>query len=192
MPALRPAAARAAAALALAAVPLAGCASTASGGASSPAASSASSSAPATGGPTASASATFDGVTVTGPLDRAPVFTIGDQTQTTSSLQVSDVVVGTGATASATSVVTVQYAARSAKTKRPFDSSWDRGTAFTYDPAKIAFKAFTEGVPGMKAGGRRIVVVPGALAFGPTPPASTGLGPDETLVYVVDLVRVGS
>ena len=192
MPAPRPAV-RAAALLAAAIVPLAGCASTASSATPTTAAPGTGAATSGSAGPTAVApSATFDGVTVTGPLGSAPVFTIGDTTMNTSSLQVSDVVVGTGAEATATSVVTVQYAGRSAKTKRPVDSSWDRGKPFTYDPSKIAFKAFTEGVPGMKVGGRRIVVVPGALAFGPTPPASTGLGPNETLVYVIDLVKVGS
>jgi peptidylprolyl isomerase len=100
------------------------------------------------------------------------------------------VILGSGAAASATDKVTVRYIARSAKTKRTFDSSWARGKDFSYDPAKIAFKGFTEGVPGMKVGGRRIVIVPGPLAYGSTPPPSLGLGPNETLVFVIDLVSI--
>lgn len=131
-------------------------------------------------------------MTVTGELHTAPVVLIGDSTQQTSSLQYKDLVVGTGPAATATDPVTVDYVAKSAKTKRPVDSSYDRGAPFSYDPAKIAFKAFREGVPGMKVGGRRLVIVPGSLAYGATPPASTGLGPNETLVFVIDLVSIDS
>ena len=144
-------------------------------------------------GPSASISGTqFDGVSVSGALGSPPELLVGDDTQQTSNLQYKDVVVGTGATATATSKVTVNYVAKSAKTKRPYDSSWDRGKAFSYDPTKITFKAFTEGVPGMKVGGRRIVVVPGPLAYGANPPSWSGLGPNETLVFVIDLVSVDS
>ena len=141
----------------------------------------------------ASPSATaFNGVLVTGAMGSEPSFTMGDITQGTSSLQFQDIVVGTGPAAIATDKVTVQYLARSAKTKKPFDSSWARGKPFSYDPAKVGFKAFTEGVPGMKVGGRRIVVVPGPLAYGANPPSWSGLGPNETLVFVIDLVSVDS
>ena len=46
-----------------------------------------------------------------------------------------------------------------------------------------------EGVKGMKVGGRRQLVIPPDLAYGPqgSPPA---IGPNETLVFVVDLVSV--
>jgi peptidylprolyl isomerase len=139
----------------------------------------------------ASASATaFHGVLVTGAMGSEPSFTMGDVTQGTSSLQIQDIVVGTGPAATATDKVTVQYLARSAKTKKPFDSSWARGKPFSYDPAKVGFKAFTEGVPGMKVGGRRLVIVPGPLAYGPTPPPSLHLGANETLVFVIDLVSI--
>jgi len=140
-----------------------------------------------TSNPSASA---FNGVLVSGALGSEPTFTIGDTTQGTSSLQIQDVVVGTGPAATPADKVTVQYVARSAKTKKPFDSSWERGKTYSYDPTTIAFKAFTEGVPGMKVGGRRLVIVPGPLAYGPTPPPSLRLGANETLVFVIDLVSI--
>lgn len=125
-------------------------------------------------------------------MGERPTVTIGDSTQETASIQVDDVVAGKGPAATAADKVTVEYVGRSAKTKRTFDSSWERGSAFSYDPARIAFKAFTEGVPGMRVGGRRIVVVPASLAFGASPPASTGLGANETLVFVIDLISIDS
>jgi peptidylprolyl isomerase len=149
----------------------------------------ASSSSPTSASATPSATP-FNGVSVAGALGTAPTFTIADTTQGTSSLQIQDIVIGTGPAATPTDKVTVQYVARSAKTKKTFDSSWARGKPYSYDPKAIAFKAFTEGVPGMKTGGRRLVIVPGPLAYGPTPPPSLRLGANETLVFVIDLVSI--
>ena len=136
-------------------------------------------------------STSFRGVTVSGATGQEPVVLIGDETETTSSIQVQDVVAGSGPVATASTKVAVQYVARGAKTKKTFDSSWDRGEPFAYDPGSVTFSAFVDGVPGMRVGGRRIVIVPGALAFGATPPPNTGLRPDETVVFVIDLLQVG-
>jgi peptidylprolyl isomerase len=133
----------------------------------------------------------FAGVSVSGSTQEKPTFLIGDETQSTASFTVYDVVEGSGTQATKTDKVTVNYVGRSAKTKRQFDSSWDRGTPYVADLPKLTFAAFTQGVPGMRPGGRRLVVVPGPLAFGATPPQGSGLGPNETLVYVIDLVSVG-
>ncbi len=141
--------------------------------------------------PSASPSVTpFNGVSVAGTLGTEPTFTIADTTQGTSSIQIQDIVVGTGPATTPTDKVTVRYTARSARTKKPFDSSWGRDKDYSYDPKAISFKAFTEGVPGMKVGGRRLVIVPGPLAYGPTPPPSLRLGANETLVFVIDLVSI--
>jgi len=134
--------------------------------------------------------ARFDGVTVSGPVGSPPLFTIGDDTQATVSLLTYDVVTGVGPAVTKASKVSVHYVGRSATSKRQFDSSWDRGKPFDYVPSDVTFAAFSEGVLGMRAGGRRLVVVPGKLAFGATPPTSSDLGPDETLVFVIDLMSV--
>jgi FKBP-type peptidyl-prolyl cis-trans isomerase len=42
----------------------------------------------------------------------------------------------------------------------------------------------------MKVGGSRLLVIPGALAYGPNPPGGSGIGPDETLVFVVELTAI--
>jgi peptidylprolyl isomerase len=167
---------------------LAGCSASSRTSANSPSISSsgsASSGASVISGP---GTLSYDGVTVKGDVGREPAFLIGDETQQTSSIQVRDVVVGTGAAATATGKVTVDYAARGARSKRTFDSSWLRGKPFSFVPSKIAFKAFSSGVPGMRVGGRRLVIVPGPLAFGGSPPSGSGLAANETVVFVIDLV----
>ena len=47
-----------------------------------------------------------------------------------------------------------------------------------------------EGLLGMKVGGRRLLVIPGSMGYGATPPQGSGILPNETLVFVVDLTAV--
>ena len=105
-------------------------------------------------------------------------------------LVVKDIKEGTGAEAKAGSNVTVQYVGTSFKNGRQFDASWDRGEPFSFQlGAGSVIPGWDQGVQGMKVGGRRQLVIPPDLAYGPqgSPPA---IGPNETLVFVVDLVSV--
>lgn len=106
-------------------------------------------------------------------------------------LQVKDLKVGTGAEAEAGQQVEVHYVGVAYSDKKQFDASWDRGEPFTFPlGAGRVIKGWDQGVAGMKVGGRRQLVIPPALAYGPEgrPPV---IGPNETLVFVVDLVSVG-
>ena len=94
------------------------------------------------------------------------------------------------AEATAGSNVTVQYVGTSFKNGRQFDASWDRGEPFSFQlGAGSVIPGWDQGVQGMKVGGRRQLVIPPDLAYGPqgSPPA---IGPNETLVFVIDLVSV--
>ena len=107
-------------------------------------------------------------------------------------LEKKDLIVGKGAEATAGKKVTVQYVGVAFSTKKQFDASWDTGRPFPFTlGAGDVIKGWDEGVPGMKVGGRRQLVIPPDLAYGPNgyPPV---IGPNETLVFVVDLVSVGS
>lgn len=107
-------------------------------------------------------------------------------------LVVKDITVGTGAEAKAGQQVTMQYVGVAYSTKQEFDASWDRGEPLGPFPlgAGKVIKGWDQGIPGMKVGGRRELTIPPDLAYGPGgfPPV---IGPDETLVFVVDLVAVG-
>jgi peptidylprolyl isomerase len=105
-------------------------------------------------------------------------------------LQKQDLVVGTGAEAVAGKNVSVQYVGVHYTTGKQFDASWDRGEPFSFAlGAGNVIKGWDQGVPGMKVGGRRQLVIPPDLAYGPNgfPP---DIGPNETLVFVVDLLSV--
>jgi peptidylprolyl isomerase len=105
-------------------------------------------------------------------------------------LQKTDLIVGKGAEAVAGKKVTVQYVGVSFATKKQFDASWDRGEPFSFVLGQgRVIQGWDEGVPGMKVGGRRQLVIPAELAYGASgsPPV---IGPNETLVFVVDLLSV--
>jgi FKBP-type peptidyl-prolyl cis-trans isomerase len=105
-------------------------------------------------------------------------------------LEKKDIKVGSGDEALAGQTVTVHYVGVSYSTKKQFDASWDGGSPFTFPlGAGRVIPGWDQGVPGMKVGGRRQLVIPPDLAYGPEgyPPA---IAPNETLVFVVDLVSV--
>jgi peptidylprolyl isomerase len=107
-----------------------------------------------------------------------------------SGLQVEDLVEGDGREATAGTTCTMQYVGHSWSTGRQFDASWDRGEPFTFRlGAGMVIGGWDEGVAGMKVGGRRRLTIPPELGYGARG-AGGAIGPNETLVFVVDLLRV--
>ena len=105
-------------------------------------------------------------------------------------LEKTDLIVGTGAEAVAGKNIGVQYVGVSQKTKKQFDASWDRGQPFSFVLGQgNVIPGWDQGVPGMKVGGRRKLVIPAGLAYG-AQGAGDAIGPNEALVFVVDLVAV--
>jgi peptidylprolyl isomerase len=105
-------------------------------------------------------------------------------------LELEDIVVGEGDEASAGQIVEVHYVGVSWQTGKQFDASWDRGDTFKFGLGKgQVIPGWDKGVAGMKVGGRRRITIPPDLAYGKRG-AGGVIGPDETLVFVVDLVGV--
>jgi peptidylprolyl isomerase len=105
-------------------------------------------------------------------------------------LEIDELEKGTGAEAKAGDEVTVQYVGVNYKNGKEFDASWDRGEPFTFQlGAGMVIPGWDQGVEGMKVGGRRELIIPPELAYGPegSPPA---IGPNETLIFVIDLLAV--
>lgn len=108
-----------------------------------------------------------------------------------SDLLIEDLEVGTGAEAVAGKNVSVHYVGVSWSSGEQFDASWDRAEEFEFRlGAGQVIPGWDQGVAGMQEGGRRRLTIPPQLAYG-----SRGAGgvikPNETLVFVVDLVAVG-
>jgi peptidylprolyl isomerase len=103
-------------------------------------------------------------------------------------LKVKDIVKGKGPGAKAGDQMTVQYVGVTFSTGEQFDASWDSGQPFSFQlGGGQVIPGWDRGLKGMRKGGRRQLTIPPRLAYGAqgSPPA---IGPNETLVFVVDLV----
>ena len=114
------------------------------------------------------------------PTDQAPSY----------QLEIDDLDVGDGEEAAAGHTVEVHYVGVSWNTGQQFDASWDRGSTFKFGLGKgQVIRGWDQGVAGMKVGGRRRITIPPDLGYGARG-AGGVIGPNETLVFVVDLVGV--
>jgi peptidylprolyl isomerase len=119
-----------------------------------------------------------------------PEVTVASDQAPSYQLEIEDVEVGEGDEAVAGHVVEVHYVGVSWKTGQQFDASWDRGNTFKFTLGKgQVIAGWDQGVSGMKVGGRRRITIPPMLAYGKRG-AGRAIGPDETLVFVVDLLGV--
>jgi peptidylprolyl isomerase len=102
----------------------------------------------------------------------------------------NDLIPGIGNVAKSGDEVTVQYVGAGFKTGKEFDASWDRGEPFTFTlGAKEVIPGWDQGIVGMKENSRRELIIPPNLAYGAAG-APPKIGPNETLVFLVDLVSV--
>ena len=102
-------------------------------------------------------------------------------------LVITDLVEGTGAEAKPGDTVDVHYVGVEFETGEQFDASWDRGESISFPLAGL-IAGWQEGIPGMKVGGRRQLVIPPELAYGPAGGGHRLSG--KTLVFVIDLLDV--
>ncbi|HVM28184.1 MAG TPA: FKBP-type peptidyl-prolyl cis-trans isomerase [Mycobacteriales bacterium] len=108
-------------------------------------------------------------------------------------LVVRDVVVGEGAEVVEGVQVQARYVGAFYETGEVFDASWRRGPEST-----LPFQAgggnlipgFDQGVLGMREGGRREIVIPSELGYGPT--GQGPIPPNSTLVFVIDIVSAAA
>jgi peptidylprolyl isomerase len=107
-------------------------------------------------------------------------------------LVTKDLVTGTGQTATAGATVTVNYVGVLYKTGKEFDSSWSRNQPFTTAlTSGSVIPGWVQGIPGMRVGGRRELIIPANLAYGKAGSPPT-IPPNSPLVFVVDLLSVSS
>lgn len=113
-------------------------------------------------------------------------------TEPVTELQKIDLVVGDGEEAQAGATVTAHYTGAYATTGEIFQSSHDSGQPIPFGLDQV-IPGWTEGVPGMKVGGKRRLIIPGNLAYGEAPegyvPGSTD-SPMGPLVFDIELVAV--
>ena len=123
------------------------------------------------------------------PSDEKPVVTIPDGPPP-AELGIEDLAEGDGPEAVKGADVDVHYVGVSWSTKQQFDASWDRGSPFSFGlGVGQVIPGWDQGVQGMKVGGRRRLTIPPELGYGARG-AGGAIGPNETLVFVVDLLAV--
>lgn len=126
-------------------------------------------------------------VTVVLDGEAAPVVAIAADAPPASELVTQDLQTGRGPVVATGDTVTVQYCGIGLTTRKLFDSSWTRG-----QPAQFSLDGvipgFQQGLQGMQAGGARLLVIPGELAYGANPPP--GIEPNETLVFIVKVESI--
>src|SRR3984893_7029182 len=95
-----------------------------------------------------------------------------------------DLVVGDGAEAVPGGTVEVHYVGVDYDSGEEFDSSWGRGQSISFP-----LQGWQDGIPGMKVGGRRQLIIPPEQAYGPVGSGHQLSG--KTLIFVIDLLSTG-
>jgi FKBP-type peptidyl-prolyl cis-trans isomerase len=128
----------------------------------------------------------------------APVATtaLAAQASQPNQLKIIDVKVGSGAVAKAGEQVTVHYTGwlyQNGARGKKFDSSVDRGQPFAFGlGAGNVIPGWDQGVAGMKVGGKRTLIIPPDLGYGAGGTPDGTIPPGATLIFDVELLKVGS
>lgn len=104
-------------------------------------------------------------------------------------LQCTDLKVGTGSVVNPSSEITADYTGAVASSGVIFESSLDSGQPFTTTLDKL-IPGWTAGIPGMRVGGERRLVIPAAYAYGANPPPGSGIPTNADLVFDISLLAV--
>lgn len=111
-----------------------------------------------------------------------------DPIESVSTLEVTDFEVGTGETVNPGATITAHYTGALCKNGVIFQSSHDFGNAITFGLEQV-IKGWTEGVPGMKVGGMRRLIIPSEMAYGSVR-AAANIPPNSDLVFDIELVAI--
>ena len=124
-----------------------------------------------------------------GTAGAAPTVTVPSGTAPTQ-LESADLITGTGPAAKNGDSLTVQYVLATYSSGKVVQSSWtSQPFTFTLGQGQV-IPGWDKGVVGMQAGGRRELIIPPSLGYGAQSPGP-GIAANDTLVFVVDLQKIG-
>lgn len=123
-----------------------------------------------------------------GAFGKAPTVTVPSGAAPTV-MEVSNLITGQGAVARQNDTVELQYVLATYSTHKVVQSSWTSSPFTTTLTDASVIPGFFDGVVGMRVGGRRELVIPPSLGYGDTSPG-TGIAKNDTLVFVIDLLKV--
>lgn len=104
-------------------------------------------------------------------------------------LEILDTVVGEGDEVQTGDTITAHYTGALAANGIIFQSSHDFGRPATFGLNQV-IKGWTDGVPGMKIGGTRRLIIPAEMAYGANSPAPN-IPPNSNLVFDIELIAIG-
>ncbi len=107
-----------------------------------------------------------------------------------SKLEIIDLKEGTGDEVPKGAIVKAHYTGAVAKDGSIFQSSKDFGEEPIEFGLDGVISGWTKGVPGMKVGGIRRLLIPADMAYGATPPPNSGIPPNADLVFDIELVSI--
>jgi peptidylprolyl isomerase len=123
-------------------------------------------------------------------MSTKPEITVPEGNPPGSAVRIEDIEVGDGPEAMPGQRVEVHYVGVAWSSGKQFDASWDRSETFKFKlGAGQVIAGWDQGVAGMKVGGRRRLTIPPVLGYGARG-AGGAIGPNETLIFVVDLIGV--
>ncbi|WP_033440758.1 FKBP-type peptidyl-prolyl cis-trans isomerase [Saccharothrix sp. NRRL B-16314] len=126
---------------------------------------------------------------VSGAAGAKPTITVPTGCKPQDGLVVEDITEGTGPEIKQGSSAAIHYVLATFRDQKTREASWDRGEPYTVENVGQAqvIKGWNEGLIGLKEGGRRLLVVPSDKGY---PQGSGSIQPGETLIFVVDAVKV--
>lgn len=104
-------------------------------------------------------------------------------------LEIIDTIIGTGDEVQPSQTITAHYTGALVKDGTIFQSSKDFGQPATFGLEQV-IEGWTKGVPGMKVGGVRRLIIPSAQAYGSVR-AAANIPPNSDLVFDIELVSIG-
>jgi peptidylprolyl isomerase len=123
-----------------------------------------------------------------GTFGKAPTVTVPTGAAPTV-MELSNLITGKGAVARQNDTVEMQYVLATYSTHKVVQSSWTSSPFTTTLTDSSVIPGFFDGVVGMRVGGRRELVIPPSLGYGDESPG-TGIAKNDTLVFVIDLLKV--
>ncbi|HEY4152841.1 MAG TPA: FKBP-type peptidyl-prolyl cis-trans isomerase [Pseudolysinimonas sp.] len=124
--------------------------------------------------------------TVTDAADGTPTLTIPSGYKPPATTQIATLIKGTGAVVAATDTVVIQYQGTNLKDGKVFQQTWG-GSPYT-GAANTFVTGFTNALVGQTVGSQVLVVIVPADGYGSTGQSSAGIGPTDTIVFVIDIL----
>lgn len=126
------------------------------------------------------------------PVSSPSVSPAGSLRTLAGGLKIQDIFVGSGQEVKSGDTAIVNYRGR-LENGSEFDNSYDRGQPFSFKVGtRQVIVGWDEGVPGMKVGGKRLLIIPPSLGYGGQGAGNGVIPPNATLIFEVELVGISN